>query len=381
MADITVNQVATQTFYQIPQIFMVNVKKKFSAEGKPTGKIKMTSLYAKKLSNDGKIAYGVLYDRCMLSIHSYRNGELTYVDENGSVFLVYTVEDLMEILDRSKPTVLKIKKELKELGLLREVKQGKNRPNRLYLQNVNAELQEYEHYDAKIVEKGRDKGTVVYHHVKTLDYKGCVLFEIERPGSEEESSILKDENSVLEKPIKSINSGSQKFLPPKKAVKSTNFGSQKSLPPEVKNFNPIKTEKGHTENNSTRHSSRKPASNSKELDQTAGTCDTPSQKTSGKKFIKPQVYSLLQEIADSYRDHLPWYQHYNMTHRQKMIVGQYIQTGWITSSEVLHCIERIPECDSPFAYLIQSIENLIGERKSEAKMQAHREAEYRYLSN
>ncbi|CIV79322.1 putative replication initiation protein Rep [Streptococcus pneumoniae] len=70
-----------------------------------------------------------------------------------------------------------------------------------------------------------------------------------------------------------------------------------------------------------------------------------------------------------------------MTHRQKMIVGQYIQTGWITSSEVLHCIERIPECDSPFAYLIQSIENLIGERKSEAKMQAHREAEYRYLSN
>lgn len=371
MADITVNQVATQTFYQIPQIFMVNVNKKFSAEGKPTEKIKMTSVYAKKLSNDGKIAYGVLYDRCMLSIHSYRNGELTYVDENGSVFLVYTVEDLMEILDRSKPTVLKIKKELKELGLLREVKQGKNRPNRLYLQNVNAELQEYEHYDAEVVEKGRDKGTVVYHHVKTLDYKGCVLFEIERPNSEE--------NSVLEKPIKSTNSGSQKSLPPKKAIKSTNSGSQNFLPPEVKNFNPIKTEKSHTENNSTRHSSRKPASNSNELDQTARTCDTPSQKTSGQKFIQPQVYSLLQEIADSYFDHLPWDNAYHLTHRQKMKIGSFLETGWVTSSEVLHCIERIPQdCQSPYAYLVTSIENLMAERKLEVKLNAHKRAQEQY---
>lgn len=379
MADITVNQVATQTFYQIPKIFMVNIKKKFSAEGKPTGKIKMTSVYAKKLSNDGKIAYGVLYDRCMLSIHSYRNGELTYVDENGSVFLVYTVEDLMEILDRSKPTVLKIKKELKELGLLREVKQGKNRPNRLYLQNVNAELQEYEHYDAEIVEKGRDKGTVVYHHVKTLDYKGCVLFEIERPDSEEESSILKDENSILEKAIKSTNSRSQKSLPPKKAVKSTNFGSQKFLLREVKKFDPIKTEKSHTENNSTRHSSRKPASNSNELDQPAGTCDTPSQKTSEKKFIKPQVYSLLQEIADSYFDHLSWDNAYHLTHRQKMKIGSFLETGWVTSSEVLHCIERIPQdCQSPYAYLVKSIENLMDERKQEAKLYAHRQAQEQY---
>ena len=357
MADITVNQVATQTFYQIPQIFMVNIKKKFSAEGKPTGKIKMTSIYAKKLSNDGKIAYGVLYDRCMLSIHSYRNGELTYVDKNGSVFLVYTVEDLMEILDRSKPTVLKIKKELKELGLLREVKQGKNRPNRLYLQNVNAELQEYEHYDAEIVEKGRDKG--------------CVLFEIERPNSEE--------NSVLEKPIKSTNSGSQKSLPPKKAVKSTNFGSQKFLLPEVKKFAPIKTEKSHTENNNTRHSSRKPASNSNELDQPAGTCDIPSQKTSEKKFIKPQVYSLLQEIADSYFDHLPWDNAYHLTHRQKMKIGSFLETGWVTSSEVLHCIERIPQdCQSPYAYLVTSIENLMAERKLEVKLNAHKRAQEHY---
>ncbi|MEI4329140.1 replication initiator protein A [Streptococcus suis] len=228
MADITVNQLATQTFYQIPQIFMPTTEKRYGSDGKVIEKIKTTSSYARELSNDAKLAYGALYNRCLLSIRSYNEGKRDYVDENGSVFMNYTVEDLMDLLDRSKPTVLKIKKELVKSNLLREVKQGANRANRLYLQTVDASLQEYEYYNATIISSGRDKGKVVYIHSKTLDYLGNSL-------SENESRVPEEEN------------GSQKSLPPRNAVKSTKNGGKKngrpnSLPDEVKTFDPTNTD-------------------------------------------------------------------------------------------------------------------------------------------
>ncbi|HEM6510232.1 TPA: replication initiator protein A, partial [Streptococcus suis] len=167
MADITIDQISTQTFYQIPQIFLPSIEKEYGSDGRVKKKIKLTSPYARKLSNDAKLAYGAFYNRCLLSIRSYHQGVKDYVDENGSVFMVYTVEELMEVLDKGKMTVHKIKKELQEIGLLREVSQGANRPNRLYLQNVNANLQEYEYYQANYLTSGRDKGKVTYIHVKT----------------------------------------------------------------------------------------------------------------------------------------------------------------------------------------------------------------------
>lgn len=234
MADITVNQLATQTFYQIPQIFMTTTEKRYGSDGKVIEKIKTTSSYARELSNDAKLAYGALYNRCLLSIRSYNEGKRDYVDENGSVFMNYTVEDLMDLLDRSKPTVLKIKKELVKSNLLREVKQGANRANRLYLQTVDASLQEYEYYDATIISAGRDKGKVVYIHSKTLDYFGNNLFENEPKMPEEEN-------------------GSQKSLPPKNLVKSMKNGGKKngrpnSLPDEVKTFDPTNTDYTKTNN-------------------------------------------------------------------------------------------------------------------------------------
>lgn len=234
MADITVNQLATQTFYQIPQIFMTTTEKRYGSDGKVIEKIKTTSSYARELSNDAKLAYGALYNRCLLSIRSYNEGKRDYVDENGSVFMNYTVEDLMDLLDRSKPTVLKIKKELVKSNLLREVKQGANRANRLYLQTVDASLQEYEYYDATIISAGRDKGKVVYIHSKTLDYFGNNLSENEPKMPEEEG-------------------GSQKSLPPKNPVKSMKNGGKKngrpnSLPDEVKTFDPTNTDYTKTNN-------------------------------------------------------------------------------------------------------------------------------------
>ena len=185
MADIHVDQLTTQNFYQIPQTFFTRVEKTYDKKGGLRFKTKHTSSYA-RMSNDAKIAYGALYNRCMLSIRSYQEGKIDYVDENGSVFLVYTVEDLMDLLDKSKATVQKIKKELAENGLLREVKQGSNKPNRIYLQNVEASREVHEKYEAlrkKRERKVKDKVKIVYEfdfrHIMTSDHLGNVIFKAE----------------------------------------------------------------------------------------------------------------------------------------------------------------------------------------------------------
>lgn len=160
MADITIDQLATLTFYQIPEIFFTRI------QHNENGYVKLTSSYT-GLSSDAKLAYGALYNRCKLSISSFQKGNRDYVDENGAVFLIFTVSDLMLLLDKGKMKVTKIKKELQEHGLLREVRQGLNKPNRLYLQLVDASLEIVEHYsaDGELLKRVNAFGKVLYEKV------------------------------------------------------------------------------------------------------------------------------------------------------------------------------------------------------------------------
>lgn len=169
MADITINQLATQTFYQIPEIFFTRI------QHNENGYVKLTSSYT-GLSSDAKLAYGALYNRCKLSISSFQKGNRDYVDENGAVFLIFTVSDLMLLLDKGKMKVTKIKKELQEHGLLREVRQGLNKPNRLYLQLVDANLEIVEHYsiDGELLKRIDAFGKVLYE-------KECDIEKIPKP--------------------------------------------------------------------------------------------------------------------------------------------------------------------------------------------------------
>ncbi|NGL83177.1 replication initiator protein A [Streptococcus equi] len=204
MADITIDQLATQTFYQIPEIFFTRI------QHNDNGYVKLTSSYV-ELSSDAKLAYGALFNRCKLSISSFQKGNRDYVDKNGAVFLIFTVTDLMLLLDKGKMKVTQIKKELHEHGLLREVRQGLNKPNRLYLQLVDASLEVTEHYNADGV------------LLKKVDSFGKVLYQKEEP-PQKESQLLD-------------NSGSPFFGRPKN-------GRQK-----VHKSDAIKTEKSKTDNN------------------------------------------------------------------------------------------------------------------------------------
>ena len=67
----------------------------------------------KKLSNNAKIMYALLYNRLDLSLES------KWHDRNGQVFMYFTTAEF--------------KKELVTSGLLREERQGLTKPNRLYI--------------------------------------------------------------------------------------------------------------------------------------------------------------------------------------------------------------------------------------------------------
>ncbi|KGE61485.1 conserved phage C-terminal domain-containing protein, partial [Streptococcus pyogenes] len=90
----------------------------------------------KVLSNNAKMLYMLLFDRLELSL---KNG---WHDKEGNVFQYYTNDQLMIDLNcNSNKTIIKIKKELKNAGLMTEVRQGMNLPNRIYLEALNGSVE------------------------------------------------------------------------------------------------------------------------------------------------------------------------------------------------------------------------------------------------
>ena len=109
------------------------------------------------LSDKAKQIYMFLFDRRTLSIQN------KWFDDKGDVFVYFTNERLMEKLNCSKPTIISAKKELADIGLLREVRQGVNKPNRLYISGSKKTLPQ----EVKKVDHGSKK--TLPQEVKKVD--------------------------------------------------------------------------------------------------------------------------------------------------------------------------------------------------------------------
>lgn len=109
-------EIYREKYYQMPKVFFTN-KQYFD------------------LSNDAKIAYMLLKDRFDYSVKN------NWVDENDNIYFIFTVTELMNLLHCREGKVSKIKKELEQVGLLKQKKGRINNecgkikatPNRLYL--------------------------------------------------------------------------------------------------------------------------------------------------------------------------------------------------------------------------------------------------------
>ena len=88
----------------------------------------------KNLSGDAKILYSLLLDRTSLSKKN------DWTDDEGRVYIIYTLAEMMDDLNCYEQKALKSMKELKEIGLVETVRRGLNKPNLIYVMNFATEL-------------------------------------------------------------------------------------------------------------------------------------------------------------------------------------------------------------------------------------------------
>lgn len=84
----------------------------------------------KGLSSEAKVLYGILLKRMDLSA---KNG---WFDEQGRVFIICTLEEIMETMNCADNKATKLMNELEEkCGLIERKRQGQGKPNLIYVKN------------------------------------------------------------------------------------------------------------------------------------------------------------------------------------------------------------------------------------------------------
>ncbi|HCR3109137.1 replication initiator protein A, partial [Enterococcus faecium] len=136
-------EIYREKYYQMPKVFFTNEK-------------------YMDLSNDAKIAYMLLKDRFDYSVKN------NWVDSDDNIFFIFTVEELMKLLQCREGKVSKIKKELEKAGLLKQKRGRVNKrdgkiesmPNLLYLgkpevtnQDVFKIMEEEDNTDSTVIAK------------------------------------------------------------------------------------------------------------------------------------------------------------------------------------------------------------------------------------
>ncbi|NYS33800.1 hypothetical protein HZZ02_08615 [Streptococcus danieliae] len=195
-----------------------------------------------------------------------------------------------------------------------------------------------------------------------------------------EYGLLEEERQGLNKPnklylgmvdpTKPLEKDAQNPCPERKSEIPTSGGRKNRLQ-EIGNSDSNDTDISDTENKEI-CSSRKTISDSDESG------SSPGAEMKSTSYVRYEFYSILNLIEQEYFNHQPWHSAYHLTHRQKMKLGEFLETGYISSDEMIGLIKMIPATDSPYAYLVKSIENLIEEHRLEQKLQAHRMAEAHY---
>lgn len=82
------------------------------------------------LSSDAKLLYGLLLDRMELSRVN------NWINEAGEIYLIFTREEIQDILKISKKTCIKAFKQLAQKGLILEKRQGLNKPNLIFIGHI-----------------------------------------------------------------------------------------------------------------------------------------------------------------------------------------------------------------------------------------------------
>lgn len=83
----------------------------------------------KPISFDAKILYGLMLNRVELSMKNH------WHDEENKVYIIFTVKQIMELMECRSQKAEKLLKELDKIGLIEKKRQGLGRPNVIYVKN------------------------------------------------------------------------------------------------------------------------------------------------------------------------------------------------------------------------------------------------------
>ena len=109
------NEILEHKYYQIPQELFVNPK------------------YKDNLNSDSKILYAFLLDRLSLS------NKYHWFDSNNNIYLIFTRQEVQKKLNLSEKTAIKVFKQLSQVNLILEKRQGLGKPNLIYVGKIQHE--------------------------------------------------------------------------------------------------------------------------------------------------------------------------------------------------------------------------------------------------
>ena len=88
----------------------------------------------RQLSTDARTLYGILLDRMSLSA---KNG---WLDEQGRVYIIYTVREVQESLCCAEHKAVKLFRKLEQLDLIERKRRGLGRPSLIYVKDFSSGL-------------------------------------------------------------------------------------------------------------------------------------------------------------------------------------------------------------------------------------------------
>lgn len=88
----------------------------------------------RQLSTDARTLYGILLDRMSLSA---KNG---WLDEQGRVYIIYTVREVQDSLCCAEHKAVKLFRELEDIDLIERKRRGLGRPSLIYVKDFSSGL-------------------------------------------------------------------------------------------------------------------------------------------------------------------------------------------------------------------------------------------------
>ena len=199
----------------------------------------------KGLSSDAKLLYGLMLDRMTLSMKNH------WLDDENRAYIIYSISAAMEDISCSKPTCVKIMKELDSFGLIERKRKGLGKPDIIYVKNfavLEDNQKQCEEENSNATDSFEENEPVVKKENITSKSKEDELPEVkdfnfssEEYGLEmgEVEEIFKEKEQLSAQEGVNADLSKKSELPEVKdfnfwGEKTLNFRGKEPLPPEVK---------------------------------------------------------------------------------------------------------------------------------------------------